>query len=66
MAEKKDLKPEIEPGCIACGSCQFIAPEVFTVTDRSRVTENADFQKNAELIKKAVKACPVQVIKIQE
>ena len=32
----------IEPGCIACGACQFNAPEVFEVTDRSRIINSAE------------------------
>ncbi len=56
----------IEPGCITCGSCQYLAPEVFEVTDRSRVRPCADLAKNKELIEKAAKACPVQVIKFEE
>ena len=63
--KKNLLKPVIEPGCIACGSCEFIAPEVFKVTDKSRVNQDADFAKNEQLIKEAVAACPVRVIKLQ-
>ncbi len=54
----------IEPGCIACGACAFNAPDVFEVTDRSRVKTDADFEKNAGFIEKAAAQCPVQVIKI--
>ena len=65
MTVKNDCPvPTIEHGCIACGSCEFIAPEVFTVTDKSWVNKQADVKKNAELIKKAAAACPVQVIKL--
>lgn len=56
----------IEPGCISCGSCEYLASEVFKVTDISHVKENADIHKNAESIKVAAKACPVQVIKFEE
>lgn len=59
-------KPTIEPGCIACGSCQFIAPEVFKVTDKSRVKTDVDFDTYAERIKKAAQACPVQVIRLKD
>lgn len=59
---KKVAKPTIEPGCIACGSCAFIAPQVFAVTDRSRVKESADFESQSALIEKAAAACPVSVI----
>ncbi len=63
---KKILGPTIEPGCIACGSCQFIAPEIFEVTDRSRVNPSGDLEANEERIKRAAVACPVQVIKLTE
>ena len=63
---KKIVRPSIEPGCIACGSCQFIAPEIFEVTDRSRVKPSGDLEANTERIQKAANACPVQVIKLTE
>jgi ferredoxin len=56
----------ITPGCISCGSCAFIAPEVFEVTVSSAVKEEADISKYQELIEKAAQACPVQVIKYQK
>ena len=46
----------IEEDCIACGTCEGICPEVFTVTDRSRVNEG---------IKEAAESCPVEVIKYE-
>lgn len=58
--------PYIEPGCISCGSCAYNAPEVFEVTDRSRIRQNADFEKNRALIEKAAALCPVSVIKIKQ
>jgi ferredoxin len=59
-------KVVIEPGCITCGSCEFIAPEIFEVTDRSRVRTGAELEQYKEAIKKAAARCPVQVIKYQE
>lgn len=56
----------IEPGCITCGLCEFVAPEVFKVTDVSHVEDNADLDKNTLLIKESAAACPVQVIKFEE
>lgn len=54
-------KIRIEPGCITCGLCEFIAPDVFEVTDISRVKKDADLsQKN--LIEQAMAGCPVSVI----
>lgn len=59
-------KPKIIPGCITCGTCEFIAPEVFEVLDVAYVKKNIDFEKYEKEILKAVKECPVKVIKYQE
>lgn len=59
-------KVAIEPGCISCGSCEFIAPEVFEVTDISHVKKDADFVTCKEKIKQAAAKCPMQVIKYEE
>lgn len=59
-------KVTIEPGCITCGLCEFIAPEVFEVTDLAHVKENADIQACANFIKEAAMNCPVQVIQYEE
>lgn len=57
---------KIEPGCISCGSCQFLAPEIFEVIITSQVKSGADFKKFEERIKDAAAKCPVQVIKLEE
>lgn len=57
---KKNLT--IKPGCITCGACEFIAPEVFQVTDISHVLPNADTTVHEAAIECAVQACPVNVI----
>lgn len=59
-------KVSVQPGCISCGSCQFICPMVFEVTDRSRVLPHADIVQQAEKIKEAAQKCPVKVIMYEE
>ncbi len=59
-------KVSIEPGCTTCGLCEFLAPEVFEVTDISHVKKNGCFESNAQVIKDAAERCPVQVITYQE
>lgn len=59
-------KVTIEPGCISCGSCQFIAPEIFEVTDTSHVKPDATIELYQERIRLAAAKCPVQVIAIEE
>jgi ferredoxin len=53
----------IEEGCIACGSCEQICPEVFTVTDQSRVQEGVSFAEYEAQIIEAAESCPAEVIK---
>lgn len=56
----------IEPGCITCGMCEFLAPQVFEVTDVSSVKIGAKIDENIEKIKEAVLECPVSVIVLKE
>jgi ferredoxin len=62
--DKNIKKVWIAPGCITCGRCEFIAPEVFEVTDVARVKNDANIEKHALAIDQAAKTCPVQVIKL--
>lgn len=59
-------KVTIEPGCITCGTCEFIAEEVFEVTQVCRIKSAVDFAKNKDLIEQAAQACPVQVITYEQ
>lgn len=55
----------VEEDCIACGTCEGICREVFTVTDRSNINEGVDFNKYESEIKEAAESCPVSVIKYE-
>ena len=67
IVENIDMKKVyIEPGCITCGACEFVAPEVFQITDICHVNAQADLEKNKELIQEAARMCPVNVIKYEE
>ena len=54
----------IEEDCIACGTCEGICPEVFQVTDRSRVNEGVNFNDYEEGIKEAVYVSIISVMYI--
>lgn len=56
-------KVKIIPGCITCGTCEFVAPEVFEVLDIAYVKKNVDVEQYQKEIEAAIKLCPVQVIK---
>ena len=59
-------KVKIDPGCISCGKCEFLCPEVFIVKDKSYVKDNVDFDQWNEKIKDAAAGCPVKVISYEE
>ena len=63
---KKIKKVTVTPGCISCGTCEAICPEVFQVKGISEVLPSANLEKNEELIREAADLCPVDVIKIEE
>lgn len=59
------MKVKIEEGCIACGACESVCDEVFTVEDTVVVNE-AKIAGNEDAIREAVEVCPVDVIVIEE
>lgn len=52
-------------GCISCGMCVSICPDVFRIADDgfSEVYKNPD-ESNSNLVQEAVDNCPVEVIHI--
>lgn len=54
----------IEEGCISCGNCEAICPEVFQVNDISEV-QDVDFNAYEDQIKEAAESCPVDVIRCE-
>lgn len=51
--------------CIICGLCELIAPEVFTVTNKTHVNKNVNFSEYAAEISEAVEGCPQDIIKME-
>lgn len=56
----------IEPGCVSCGSCEAVCPQVFKLNRTATVLPEADIEKNKHLIQEAADLCPVQVIVFNE
>jgi len=59
----KEVK--ISPGCISCGTCLVVCPEVFQVDDVCSVKEGVDLNKHEECINEAAQMCPVSAISVQ-
>jgi ferredoxin len=60
------MKVTIQPGCISCGMCEFIAPEVFEVEVTAKVRQGCHCEQFKETIKRAAVLCPVGVIILDE
>ncbi|MBW8334624.1 MAG: ferredoxin [Prolixibacteraceae bacterium] len=58
-------KVEIIEGCIACGLCVDISPEVFQMDDLATVIEGVNYSDHEENVKEAAESCPVEVIKYE-
>lgn len=59
------MQVSILPGCIACGVCESLVPEVFLVHD-SCTANNDQVLGHESGCREAAEACPVSVIKIEE
>ncbi len=59
------MQVKIVPGCIACGVCEALCPEVFTVLDTS-VANNENVPGREAECREAAEACPVSVILVEE
>ncbi|MDD2550022.1 MAG: ferredoxin [Bacteroidales bacterium] len=55
----------IEEGCISCGLCEEISPEVFKMEDVAVVIEGVSYSDFEDSIKEAAEDCPVEVIKFE-
>lgn len=63
---KKIQRAWIQPGCISCGTCAFLAPELFELRDKSYLKPEGDVNQYQDKLVLAAKSCPVSVIKYQE
>jgi ferredoxin len=53
-------------GCISCGLCSEICPDVFELEDVAVVKEGSDFYSNESGIIESADSCPVEVIKYEK
>jgi len=57
------MKVQIIPGCIACGACVSINPDIFEMEDTIHVN-HSKVAGHEDDCRAAAEACPVHVIKI--
>lgn len=53
---------KILPGCVSCGACQAVCPQVFYVDKVSTIKQDVDYQQHEQAINHAASTCPVNVI----
>lgn len=58
------MKVRIDDGCMACGACEAVCNEVFTVGNVAVVNESA-VADNEACVKEAADACPVGAIIVE-
>ncbi|MDY6310457.1 MAG: ferredoxin [Cyanobacteriota bacterium] len=54
----------ISDACIACGACESICSDVFSVEDKAVVNEAA-VADNIDSVKEAADSCPVGAIEVE-
>jgi ferredoxin len=64
--DRKIKSITIIPGCVSCGSCEVICPEVFEVNEIAKIRKNSDLNLNSEGVCEASDMCPVGAIQIEE
>lgn len=60
------MKAIVEEGCIACGMCVSICPDVFRMGDEVAEVHADVTEINEKEAKEARDGCPVSVINIEE
>ena len=53
----------IEDSCLSCGACESICDAVFSIEDKA-VVNAAEVEANADAVKEAAAACPVEAITV--
>ena len=61
--KEKEMNVIIEDSCIACGACESICDAVFSIEDKAVVNAGA-VEANADAVKEAAAACPVEAITV--
>ena len=63
LKKEKKMNVTIESSCIGCGACASICDAVFSVEDIA-VVNAANVEANADAVKEAAAACPVEAITV--
>lgn len=60
------MKATVLDGCISCGVCEEVCPEVFKIGDSGVAEVIGDVtDQNADKAKEAAEGCPVSVITVE-
>lgn len=51
--------------CIGCGTCIFIAPDIFKFGKDGKSEVKKDINSESKEIKEAIKSCPVSAISLK-
>ncbi|MBI5700384.1 ferredoxin [Candidatus Saganbacteria bacterium] len=57
---------KVNDGCILCGVCESVCPEIFKMGDSTTEVIAGDFNKLEIQIREAAQSCPVSVIEVTD
>ena len=58
------MNVKVEDSCIACGACEAVFGDVFSVEDMAKVNA-ANVAANEDAVKEAAESCPVGAIVVE-
>ena len=58
------MNVKVEDSCIACGACESVCENVFSIEDKAVVNESA-VAANEDCVKEAAESCPLGAIVIE-
>ncbi len=58
------MNVKVEDSCIACGACEAVCGDVFSVEDVAKVNA-ANVAANEDAVKEAAESCPVGAIVVE-
>ena len=64
VRKKENISISIKPGCVSCGCCAAIAPDIFAIKGIACIIKDNNLTPYISTIEKAAAMCPVGAIDV--